>query len=97
MVWYDGMPVMTHRTTFALDRETAQRLKRLSKKWKVSQAEVVRRSVKQAEVADAQPNPDPVDLLSRLHEEGGGMAREAAEAYLGQVRRDRKQWRKDPS
>jgi len=40
---------MTHRTTFALDEATAQRLKRLAIRWNVSQAEVVRRSVEQAE------------------------------------------------
>jgi len=52
----DGVPTMTHRTTFALDEGTAQRLKRLSVRWKVSQAEVVRRSVEQAEKhASAQP------------------------------------------
>jgi hypothetical protein len=43
------MPLMTHRTTFALDAVTAQRLKRLAARWNVSQAEVVRRSVEQAE------------------------------------------------
>ena len=47
----DGMPAMTHRTTFALDEPTARRLKRLAARWKVSQAEVVRRSVEQAENA----------------------------------------------
>ena len=88
---------MTYRTTFALDQETAQRLKRLAKKWKVSQAEVVRRSVKQAEVADAEPDPDPVALLKRLHEEGGGLVREAGEAYLGEVRQDRKRRRREGS
>ena len=45
----DGMSTMTHRTTFALDKGTAQRLKRLAARWGVSQAEVVRRSVEQAE------------------------------------------------
>ena len=44
-----GMQTMTHRTTFALDEVTAQRLKRLATCWDVSQAEVVRRSVEQAE------------------------------------------------
>lgn len=43
------MPTMTHRTTFALDEVTAQRLKRLARRWNVSQAEVVRRAVDQAE------------------------------------------------
>ena len=45
------MPPMTHRTTFALDEPTARRLKWLAARWKVSQAEVVRRSVEQAESA----------------------------------------------
>ena len=49
MVCNNGMPEMTHRTTFALDEATAQRLKRLATRWEVSQAEVVRRSVEQAE------------------------------------------------
>jgi len=43
------MATMTHRTTFALDEPTAQRLKRLALRWNVSQAEVVRRSVEKAE------------------------------------------------
>jgi predicted transcriptional regulator len=59
----DGMPTMTHRTTFALDEDTAQRLKRLAARWSVSQAEVVRRSVEQAEKnASTSPN----DIQSRL-------------------------------
>ena len=49
MVCDNGMQTMTHRTTFALDEVTAQRLKRLATCWDVSQAEVVRRSVEQAE------------------------------------------------
>jgi len=40
---------MIHRTTFALDDTTARRLKRLAMRWQVSQAEVVRRSLEQAE------------------------------------------------
>ena len=50
----DGMPTMIHRTTFALDDSTASRLKRLAARWQVSQAEVVRRSVEKAELAEAQ-------------------------------------------
>lgn len=48
------MPTMIHRTTFALDDSTASRLKRLAARWQVSQAEVVRRSVEKAELAEAQ-------------------------------------------
>lgn len=69
-----GMALMTHRTTIALDDKTAQRLKRLSTKWHVSQAEVVRRSLEQAESADssAQKDPEP----SRIAD---------ASAYLAQT------------
>jgi len=87
------MATMTHRTTFALDETTARRLKRLSAKWQVSQAEVVRRSLEQAESADESAQADPEALLRRLHAEGGGLAAEEAAAYMAEVREDRKQWR----
>jgi predicted transcriptional regulator len=54
---------MTHRTTFALDAVTAQRLKRLAAHWSVSQAEVVRRSVEQAE---KRTSPSPSDIERRI-------------------------------
>ncbi|MEO8353545.1 MAG: ribbon-helix-helix protein, CopG family [Chthoniobacteraceae bacterium] len=85
---------MTHRTTFALDQTTAKRLKRLAARWKVSQAEVVRRSVEQAEKAAAPEKPDPVAMLRRLHERGGGLDRAKADAYLAEVYEDRKHWRR---
>jgi predicted transcriptional regulator len=52
------MAVMTHRTTFSLDAETMRRLKRLAARWQVSQAEVVRRAV-----AEAETRPDPQSIL----------------------------------
>ena len=93
MVCSDGMAVMTNRTTFALDAETIRRLKRLAARWQVSQAEVVRRAVAQAE---AQPDPqmsDPVTMLRRLQESSERMDAEQAELYLRQVRADRRKWR----
>jgi hypothetical protein len=59
------MKSMTHRTTFALDQETAKRLKRLAV-WQVSQAEVVRRAVALAEQADASEQ-DPSARLREIH------------------------------
>lgn len=91
----DGMSKMTHRTTFALDELTAQRLKRLAKQWQVSQAEVVRRSVEQAEGAMQNKKPDPIALLQKLHREGGGLDPKRAELFLKQVREDRKRWRNE--
>lgn len=89
----NGMALMTHRTTFALDEKTAQRLKRLSSKWQVSQAEVVRRSLEQAESAEISSQKDPEALLQRLHASGGALAAEDAAVYMAQVREDRKTWR----
>lgn len=87
------MAIMTHRTTFALDEGTAKRLRRLSAKWKVSQAEVVRRSLERAEEADSKAKQDPVAMLGQLHEEGAGLAAEDAASYAASVREDRKSWR----
>jgi len=84
---------MTHRTTFALDDMTAQRLKRLAARWQVSQAEVVRRSVEQAEKAAAPERPDPVAMLQALFASGGGLDPEKADAYIAEVYEDRKHWR----
>jgi predicted transcriptional regulator len=84
---------MTHRTTFALDEETAQRLKRLAKDWKVSQAEVVRRAVLEAERSPRPAPGDAIEALRELHRSGGGLVREVADQYLAEVREDRKRWR----
>jgi hypothetical protein len=90
---HDGMPLMTHRTTFALDKATAKRLKRLAALWRVSQAEVVRRAVAQAEAAVNAAKPDPVALLQALHAAGRGLGADSAETYLKEVREDRRRWR----
>jgi|694.fasta_scaffold50376_7 hypothetical protein len=93
MVCNDGMPTMTHRTTFALDEATAQRIKRLAARWDVSQAEVVRRSVAQAENLKQAENPDPATLLRNLFSSGGGLQADKAESYIAEVYEDRKHWR----
>ncbi len=88
------MNSMIHRTTFALDRETVNRMKRLAALWQVSQAEVVRRAVAGAAAAVKSVRPDPAEALRRLHESGGGLSAEAAERYLAEVREDRRAWRR---
>jgi hypothetical protein len=85
-----GMSKMTHRTTFALDEATIARIRRLAETWEMSQAAVIRRVV--AEAAAPQ-RPDPIALLDELHRDGGGLDREAAEAYLSAARDARKIWR----
>jgi hypothetical protein len=86
------MKKMTHRTTFALDGTTASRLRRLAAIWRVSQAEVVRRAVAQAESAAAPAKVDPITMLRAYHAKGG-LDPARAEAYLAEVREDRKHWR----
>ena len=86
------MPTMTHRTTFALDKATARRLKRLAVQWKVSQAEVVRRSVEQAEKQAVNEKPDPIALLRAYHAKGG-LDPARADKWLEEIREDRKRWR----
>ena len=86
------MPTMTHRTTFALDKATARRLKRLAVQWKVSQAEVVRRSVEQAEKQSEAEKPNPLALLQAYHAKGG-LDPARAKRWLEEIQEDRKRWR----
>ena len=95
MVCSDGMPTMTHRTTFALDEATAQRLKRLAARWDVSQAEVVRRSVERAETATEASQPDPLALLKAFHAKGG-LDQARADQWITEIDEDRKRWRTTP-
>lgn len=89
----DGMSSTSYRTTFALDAETARRLKKLAALWRVSQAEVVRRAVAQAEAGAETNRADPVTALHALHARGQGLDPKAAKAYLSEVRQSRKTWR----
>jgi predicted transcriptional regulator len=90
------MANMTHRTTFALDPTTAQRLRRLAKRWNVSQAEVVRRSVELAERGREASAPDPVAGLEQLHALGAGIDKAKADQWVRDLRRDRERWRAAP-
>ena len=83
---------MIHRTTFAFDSETVRRLKMLSLRWQVSQAEVVRRSLASAEnLLDTEP-PDVLARLKSYHA-ASTLETSKADAYLAQARADRKRWR----
>lgn len=61
------MARMTVRSTYALDEQTSQRIKQLAKHWHVSQAEVIRRSVKVAEEQSVQ-TLTPADVVKRYAE-----------------------------
>lgn len=91
---FDGMKTMTHRTTFALDQEAAQRLRRLSEAWQVSQAEVVRRALAIAESAEPK-TLNAGTILRKLHESGNGLEHDLAVRYLSDVQQGRREWRDD--
>lgn len=62
---------MTVRATFALDVATENSIQRLAKFWNISKAEVVRRSVAQAESAvSQQARPSPLEALEWLQANG---------------------------
>jgi hypothetical protein len=84
---------MTHRTTFALDDASAQRLKRLASRWQTSQAEVVQRPLEQAEKSIEVDEPDPIGMLRRLHESGGGIDLARAEKWVAEIHKNRRHWR----
>lgn len=80
-----------HRTSFALDHATVERLQRLARRWNVSQAEVVRRAVRAAaDQADAEG--DSVSERLDQYRAGNRLASEEADAYLSRVREDRSEW-----
>ena len=83
---------MNHRRTFALDEETALRLKRLAARWNVSQAEVVRRAVARSEQAEAPPKSDRIALLRAYHA-NGGMNLSRANQWIREIDEERKNWR----
>ena len=85
------MNATKHRTSFALDDATAERLRQLALRWNVSQAEVVRRAVKLA-ANKATADGDSVHEQLRLYRTRRGIDRDEADAYLGLVAADRARW-----
>ena len=78
-----------HRTTFSLDDKATQRLKTLSRRWNVSQAEVIRRAL---EAADKLPlEESALSALEAYHSQGGLLA-ERANEYLKEWSESRDDW-----
>ena len=83
------MPMVMHRTTFSLDELAVNRLRTLSKRWRVSQAEVVRRAL---EAAEKLPYEDTALSALEDYHRKGGLAAERAKSYLEQWSEDRDEW-----
>ena len=56
----------TSKSTFSLDLESLDRLKRLSRHWQVSKTEVLRRALARAEQSDAPSPEERIAALRRL-------------------------------
>jgi hypothetical protein len=82
---------MEHRTSFALDETTIQRLRSLAGIWHVSQAEVVRRAVEKAETEAKAEIEATLGRLYSYHTRGG-LSDVKAAAYLDEVAENRADW-----
>jgi hypothetical protein len=85
---------MERRTSFALDELTIQRMKRLARTWRVSQAEVVRRAIEQALADDERGRNALLTRLDAYHQRNGVNAA-AADRYLEEVAENRAEWGRD--
>lgn len=88
------METTKHRTSFALDVGTADRIRRLARLWKVSQAEVVRRAVAMAEQR-ARSAAGSVGERLQEYRSIGRIPGDAADAYLKEIAEDRSRWGRD--
>lgn len=70
------MAKMTIRATYALDKQTDDCIRQLAADWNVSQAEVIRRSVRRTAQAQKQNAPTPAEVVARYR--GGPLPRSAA-------------------
>ena len=88
------MSMTKHRTSFALDEATADLLRRLARRWDVSQAEVIRRAVKLAADRSDAVGDDIRERL-RSYRASGRIDRKQADEYLRTIDEDRSRWRRD--
>ena len=95
MVYCYGVAVMNRRTTFALDDSTVFRLRHLAAVWRVSQAEVVRRAIEQADRDASSSGPDPLELLGD-YQRAAFLDPQTADAYLDEVAENRAEWGRQP-
>lgn len=83
------MSRMTIRSTYALDEQTARRIRRLAEHWRVSQAEVIRRSVRQAEEQEQEPVPTPSQVIEHYRSGPLPRSRSQARTWASQARTER--------
>lgn len=80
------MPRMSIRSTYALDEQTARRIKRLARAWGVSQAEVIRRSVERAAAQQAAAALSPADVVAHYAEQPLPRTKAATQRLMASLR-----------
>lgn len=75
------MARMTIRATYALDEKTDTRIRELARRWQVSQAEVIRRSVQQAAAAEQPVLPTPAEVVAHYRRTPLPRSRAAAKRW----------------
>lgn len=82
---------MNIRATYAIDQETARRIKRLARAWDVSQAEVIRRSVERAADSESGDVLTPADVVAHYASEGPPRSLEQSRELVAAARRLRQE------
>jgi hypothetical protein len=84
--------IMSDRSTYALDPETAHLIRRLAATWEVSQAEVIRRSVRRAAASEAAvDDPSPAGVLAHYRSHPAPRSREETEKLIATLREARRE------
>lgn len=87
-VWpyHTPMATLTIRSTYALDRETVERLESLARQWNVSKSEALRRAIRAADLrSSAESRLTALDTLQASMR----LSRRKAEAWIRDLRRER--------
>jgi hypothetical protein len=79
---------MTVRSTYALDPETIRRLEEVARRWGVSKSEALRRAIRSAATSGT-PERQKMESLKKL-QASLGLTRQSADAWIEDVRRERK-------
>lgn len=80
---------MNIRATYAIDQETARRIRRLARVWGVSQAEVIRRSVERAAAGESGGFVTPADVVAHYISEPPPRSLEQSRELVASIRQRR--------
>jgi len=82
---------MNVRATYALDQETAQRIRRLASRWGVSQAEVIRRSVERVAAQEEGNVLAPAEVVAHYVNQPPPRSRAQTKALIDSLQRLRRE------